>query len=125
MLMAIQGTMPAKQPMPKGHHCLLYTSRPWGSYTVLDDDATDFKVKQLTVTPGKRCLLYTSTKPVVSYIAGVTAPPGRKMGHAGAIISGSKGTAQAKMDALREAGVHVCQNPTEAGQKMVEIVKGL
>ena len=65
------------------------------------------------------------TKPVVSYIAGVTAPPGRKMGHAGAIISGSKGTAQAKMDALREAGVHVCQNPTEAGQKMVEIVRSL
>jgi len=65
------------------------------------------------------------TKPVVSYIAGVTAPPGRKMGHAGAIISGSKGTAQAKMDALREAGVHVCANPTEAGQKMVEIVRAL
>ena len=65
------------------------------------------------------------TKPVVSYIAGVTARPGRKMGHAGAIISGSKGTAQAKMDALREAGVHVCQNPTEAGQKMVEIVRSL
>lgn len=65
------------------------------------------------------------TKPVVSYIAGVTAPAGRKMGHAGAIISGSKGTAQAKMDALREAGVHVCLNPTEAGQKMVEIVKAL
>jgi len=65
------------------------------------------------------------TKPVVSYIAGVTAPPGRKMGHAGAIISGSKGTAQAKMDALREAGVHVCQNPTEAGEKMVEIVRAL
>ena len=65
------------------------------------------------------------TKPVVSYIAGVTAPPGRKMGHAGAIISGSKGTAQAKMDALTAAGVHVCQNPTEAGEKMVEIVRGL
>ncbi len=65
------------------------------------------------------------TKPVVSYIAGVTAPPGRKMGHAGAIISGSKGTAQAKMDALSAAGVHVCQNPTEAGQKMGEIVKAL
>jgi succinyl-CoA synthetase alpha subunit len=63
------------------------------------------------------------TKPVVSYIAGVTAPPGRKMGHAGAIISGSKGTAQAKMDALAVAGVHVCFNPTEAGQKMGEIVK--
>ncbi|MHB1585035.1 MAG: succinate--CoA ligase subunit alpha [Acidimicrobiales bacterium] len=65
------------------------------------------------------------TKPVVAYIAGVTAPPGRKMGHAGAIISGSHGTAQAKMEALAEAGVTVAQNPTEAGEKMVEIVKGL
>ncbi|MHB1907129.1 MAG: succinate--CoA ligase subunit alpha [Acidimicrobiales bacterium] len=64
-------------------------------------------------------------KPVVAYVAGVTAPPGRKMGHAGAIISGSKGTAQAKMSALAEAGVRVCQNPTEAGEAMVEIVRAL
>jgi succinyl-CoA synthetase alpha subunit len=65
------------------------------------------------------------TKPVVSYVAGVTAPPGKKMGHAGAIISGSQGTAQAKMEALADAGVHVALNPTEAGEKMVAIVKGL
>jgi len=65
------------------------------------------------------------TKPVVSYVAGVTAPPGRKMGHAGAIISGSQGTAQAKMEALSAAGVIVALNPTEAGIKMVEIVKDL
>jgi succinyl-CoA synthetase alpha subunit len=65
------------------------------------------------------------TKPVVSYIAGVTAPPGRKMGHAGAIISGSQGTAQGKMEALGGAGVTVAQNPTEAGEAMVEVVKGL
>ena len=65
------------------------------------------------------------TKPVVSYVAGVTAPPGRKMGHAGAIISGSQGTAQAKMEALSEAGVSVALNPTEAGEMMVEIVRGL
>jgi succinyl-CoA synthetase alpha subunit len=65
------------------------------------------------------------TKPVVSYIAGVTAPPGRKMGHAGAIISGSKGTARAKMEALSEAGAVVAENPTEAGERMVEIVKEL
>lgn len=63
--------------------------------------------------------------PVVCYIAGVTAPPGKKMGHAGAIISGSKGTAQAKMDALAGAGAHVALNPTEAGEKMAEIVRGL
>ena len=65
------------------------------------------------------------TKPVVAYIAGVTAPPGRKMGHAGAIISGSQGTAQAKMEALSASGVIVTANPTEAGEKMVEIVRGL
>ncbi|HLT15129.1 MAG TPA: succinate--CoA ligase subunit alpha [Acidimicrobiales bacterium] len=65
------------------------------------------------------------SKPVVSYIAGVTAPPGKKMGHAGAIVSGGKGTAQAKMDALRAAGVRVGQNPTEASQLMVEVVKEL
>jgi succinyl-CoA synthetase alpha subunit len=65
------------------------------------------------------------TKPVVAYVAGVTAPPGRKMGHAGAIVSGGKGTAQGKMDALRTADVTVGLNPTEAGELMVEIVKGL
>jgi succinyl-CoA synthetase alpha subunit len=62
------------------------------------------------------------TKPVVAYIAGVTAPPGRKMGHAGAIVSGSKGTAAAKMAALSRAGVTVARNPTEAAEAMVEIV---
>jgi succinyl-CoA synthetase alpha subunit len=65
------------------------------------------------------------SKPVVSYVAGVTAPPGKKMGHAGAIVSGSKGTAQAKMDALAAAGVHVATNPTAAGELMAEVVKTL
>ncbi|MGH9138740.1 MAG: succinate--CoA ligase subunit alpha [Acidimicrobiales bacterium] len=65
------------------------------------------------------------SKPVVGYIAGVTAPPGKKMGHAGAIVSGGKGTAQAKMEALRDAGAHVGLNPTEAGRLMVEVVRGL
>jgi succinyl-CoA synthetase alpha subunit len=65
------------------------------------------------------------TKPVVTYIAGVTAPPGRRMGHAGAIISGNTGTAQAKMQALAEAGVRVASNPTEAGELMAEVVRQL
>ncbi len=65
------------------------------------------------------------TKPMSAYIAGVTAPPGKKMGHAGAIVSGGKGTAQGKMDALREAGVRVGLNPTEAGELMAEIVSSL
>lgn len=64
------------------------------------------------------------TKPVVAYVAGVTAPPGRKMGHAGAIISGSRGTAQAKMDALRAADVRVALNPTQLGDLMAEALKG-
>lgn len=54
-------------------------------------------------------------KPVVAYIAGVTAPPGRKMGHAGAITSGNRGTAKGKMKALEEAGARIAQNPTELG----------
>ena len=65
------------------------------------------------------------TKPMSAYIAGVTAPEGKKMGHAGAITSGGKGTAQGKMDALRAAGVRVGLNPTEAGILMAEIVAGL
>jgi succinyl-CoA synthetase alpha subunit len=65
------------------------------------------------------------SKPVVAYIAGATAPAGKKMGHAGAIISGSQGTAQAKMEALRKAGVTVALNPTEAGDLMAEVVKTL
>ncbi len=65
------------------------------------------------------------SKPVASYVAGVTAPPGKKMGHAGAIVSGGKGTAKAKMEALEDAGVKVGQNPTEAGELMVEIVANL
>jgi len=65
------------------------------------------------------------SKPVVAYVAGVTAPPGKKMGHAGAIISGSQGTAQAKMEALRKAGVRVAVNPTEAGTFMTEVVRSL
>jgi succinyl-CoA synthetase alpha subunit len=65
------------------------------------------------------------SKPVVSYVAGVTAPPGKKMGHAGAIISGSKGTAQAKMAVLEDAGVRVATNPTAAGELMAEVVAAL
>ena len=64
------------------------------------------------------------TKPFVAYIAGFTAPPGKRMGHAGAIISGSKGTAQAKADALEAAGIRVGRNPTEVAEIVQEIRSG-
>ncbi|MFQ5441102.1 MAG: succinate--CoA ligase subunit alpha [Thermodesulfobacteriota bacterium] len=63
------------------------------------------------------------TKPVVGYIAGVTAPKGKRMGHAGAIISGGKGTAAEKMAAMEEAGISVTKSPADIGKTIVEVLK--
>jgi succinyl-CoA synthetase alpha subunit len=65
-----------------------------------------------------------SGKPVVGFIAGSTAPPGRRMGHAGAVISGGKDTAAAKFEAMRLAGIHVAESPSALGSTMVKAIKG-
>ncbi|MEM6995330.1 MAG: succinate--CoA ligase subunit alpha, partial [Myxococcota bacterium] len=61
-------------------------------------------------------------KPVVGFIAGTTAPPGKRMGHAGAIISGGKGTAEAKLEALKDAGVHLAETPSDIGSTMAKAI---
>src|SRR6201997_5226476 len=63
-------------------------------------------------------------KPTVGFIAGAAAPPGRRMGHAGAVISGGRDTAAAKMDAMRSAGIHVSESPAALGETMVKVLRG-
>jgi succinyl-CoA synthetase alpha subunit len=74
-------------------------------------------LKRENFAPGK------PNKPVVGFIAGATAPPGRRMGHAGAVISGGKDTAEAKMEAMKAAGIHVADSPSALGSTMVKALK--
>jgi succinyl-CoA synthetase alpha subunit len=73
-----------------------------------EEDASEFISKNVT-------------KPVVGFIAGLTAPPGRRMGHAGAIISGRSGTAQGKIEAMKESGIHICENLGLLGEMCADV----
>ena len=79
-----------------------------------EEDAAEFLTRE--ARKGRK-------KPVAGFIAGVTAPPGRRMGHAGAIISGGSGTASAKIDAMKSAGIHVADSPATLGETMLHAIR--
>ena len=92
-----------------------------------EDDETDaiVVIGEIGGTDEEGAALYAQehvTKPIIAFIAGQTAPPGRRMGHAGAIISGGKGTAAEKMKALTDAGIRVVQSPADIGQAIVDVL---
>jgi len=93
-----------------------------------EDDETDaiVVIGEIGGTDEEGAALYAQehvTKPIIAFIAGQTAPPGRRMGHAGAIISGGKGTAAEKMKALTDAGIRVVQSPADIGQAIVDVLR--
>ena len=93
-----------------------------------DDENTKAVVMigEIGVTAEEEAATYVKAhydKPVIGFIAGRTAPPGRRMGHAGAIIAGGKGTAEDKMTAMREAGIFVCESPAEIGATVVKALE--
>jgi succinyl-CoA synthetase alpha subunit len=92
-----------------------------------EDDGTDavIMIGEIGGTAEEEAAAYVKrnfTKPVIGFIAGRTAPPGRRMGHAGAIISGGKGTAAEKMAAMRKAGIHVVENPALIGETVKKVL---
>ena len=96
----------------------------------LDDDATEgiIMIGEIGGTAEEEAAEFIKQskvkKPMVGFIAGVTAPPGKRMGHAGAIISGGQGTAESKQEAMRSAGIEVADSPSALGSTMLKVMKG-
>src|SRR5512146_1327851 len=97
---------------------------------LIKDDAETYTVSMAAENGGSdeeecaRWIKSNMKKPVVGFIAGVTAPEGKRMGHAGAIISGGQGGANDKLAVMEECGIHITRNPAEMGRTMQKVLKG-